>query len=480
MPTRVSSNRLLEILDSLDYHLALYDREWRYVYVNTEAARVLDRTPDELLGRSIWELFPDAVGNQYYRELHDALATGEPVHSDHFYAAFDRWFENHIYPVPDGVLVLARDVTTERRAAEALRDREDMLRMAQRAGGVATFLWDFTNLIADCSPEFFRIFGLPGREGTITAAEWGTFVHPDDRDRMTDHLARAIAGLEPPTADYRIIAADGRQRWLTYAAEIQRTRVGDRMLGTVVDITERKRLEGQLREANQMKDQFLASLSHELRTPLNAILGYATLLRRGDIAPENRTRALEIIERNAISQSRLLEDLLDMSRMGTHKVRLERAPVSVEAVLGDAVDAVAPTAGARSITIALDVSPGMGLVCADATRLQQVFWNLLSNAVKFSPEGGVVTVQGRADERHVEVAVIDTGAGIAPEFLPRIFEPFTQAHSGFARARGGLGLGLAISVQLVEMHGGTIQAASLGEGQGSTFVVRLPRDTSAS
>ena len=183
----------------------------------------------------------------------------------------------------------------ERDSADTLRHREEMLRLAQRAGGVATFEWDFQNQLANCSAEFFEMFGLPSRDGEMQGAEWAQFVHPDDRERMAAHLGRALERTEPAAADYRIIRADGVERWLTYAGQIRETPAGARMLGTVVDITARKRAETVLQEAkeaaesaNQVKDQFLATLSHELRTPLNAILGYARMLQTNAIAPEKR------------------------------------------------------------------------------------------------------------------------------------------------------------------------------------------------
>ena len=505
----------------------------------------------------------------------------------------------------------------EREAAEVLRRRDEMLRLAQRAGGVATFDWDIRNQVAQCSSEFFRIFGLPARDGEMTPTEWGQFVHPEDRDRILAHLAGAMAGSERPAADYRIIAADGSTRWLSYAGEIQSTPHSDRMVGTLLDITDRKRLEAELRRhadetrdsrdvlalamrggsmgawsrnlstnevwwsrelqeivglepgafdrteagffefvhpddreaihtavesavetgsdyivefrfghgsgewrwmegrgravygddgtprnlygigidvtarkrtqmalqeakeaaesANQLKDQFLATLSHELRTPLNVIFGYARMLQTNSIPPEHRRQAIDVIERNAVAQHQLVEELLDMSRISTGKIRLEPEPIPIAAVLQEAVEGVKPAADAKRIALTLDLDPFAGTVTADSTRLQQVFWNLLTNAVKFTGQGGRVTAALRRDGGHLEVSVTDSGVGISPDFLPFVFEPFRQADT--RRVHGGLGLGLAISRQLVELHGGTIDVSSRGLGQGATFIVRLPRLT---
>ncbi|HEY7170492.1 MAG TPA: MASE1 domain-containing protein [Vicinamibacterales bacterium] len=371
----------------------------------------------------------------------------------------------------------------EQEAARVLRDRDELLRLAQRSGGVATFAWDFQNQIAQCSAEFFRIFGVPGQDGgEMAVREWAAFVHPADRERMAGHLARALERREPAVADYRIVLRDGTVRWLSYAGRLEQTAEGDRMLGTVLDITARKQAEIVLEEAkiaaesaNQLKDQFLATLSHELRTPLNAILGYTRMLRTNTIAADKREHALEVIERNASAQNQLVEDLLDMSRITTGRVRLEVEPIAVAAVLRDAIEGIRPGAEAKRIVLDVDLDPAGGNVTADRTRLQQVFWNVLTNAVKFTGVEGRVAVTLRRDGGHVEIAVRDSGAGIAADFLPFLFEPFRQADARLARGHGGLGLGLAISKQLVELHGGTIQASSAGEGQGSMFVIRLPR-----
>ena len=225
-------------------------------------------------------------------------------------------------------------------------------------------------------------------------------------------------------------------------------------------------------EANRLKDEFLATVSHELRTPLNAILGYTTLLRGGEASPEQQ-RMLAAVERNARAQAQLIEDLLDITRMLAGKLRLDARPTDLHGVVEAAVDTVRPAADARSVQVDVALEPD-GLVMGDAHRLQQIVWNLLSNAVKFTPKGGRVRVMLHVRDAFVEVTVADTGLGITPEFLPHVFERFRQADGGTTRAHAGLGLGLSIVRQLVELHGGTITVASAGKGQGATFTVRLP------
>ena len=226
--------------------------------------------------------------------------------------------------------------------------------------------------------------------------------------------------------------------------------------------------------ANRAKDEFLSMLSHELRTPLNAMLGWSQLLRSQKLNEATRSRALEAIERNARGQANLIEDLLDISRIITGKLRLHVRPLELVPVIEAAIDTVRPAADAKQVRIQSVLDPLAGPVSGDSDRLQQVVWNLLSNAIKFTPKGGRVQVRLERVNSHVEIVVSDTGVGINSDFLPYIFERFKQADSTHTRSHGGLGLGLAIVRHLVELHGGNVQAQSPGEGQGSTFIVQLP------
>ena len=227
--------------------------------------------------------------------------------------------------------------------------------------------------------------------------------------------------------------------------------------------------------ANRLKDEFLATVSHELRTPLNALLGWIYMLRSGALSADQTAHALETAERNARAQNKLIEDLLDVSRIMTGKLQLEIAPVDILAVIRAAVEIVGPLAKAKGIEFRVDLESAAAPVQGDRNRLQQVVWNLLSNAIKFTPSGGHALIRFRNLETAAEIIVEDTGQGISLEFLPYVFERFRQASSGSTRKHGGLGLGLAIVRQLVELHGGTVQAHSDGIGRGSTFIVRLPR-----
>jgi PAS domain S-box-containing protein len=258
-----------------------------------------------------------------------------------------------------------------------------------------------------------------------------------------------------------------------------------------VDVTERKKderererqldLEQSLRvqaeESNRLKDEFLATVSHELRTPLNSIIGWITMLREGNLSGANRERALEVIERGAKSQSQLIEDLLDVSRIISGKLNLSVQPVNIIPVISAAVETVRPAAEAKGIELHAIINPKIAMVAGDADRLQQVIWNLLSNAIKFTPEGGAVEIvlpEQSDSPQQVEIIVRDNGKGISRDFLPFVFDRFRQADGSITRHFTGLGLGLAIVRHLVELHGGTVGVESEGEGKGATFTVRLP------
>ncbi|GAP94821.1 PAS domain-containing hybrid sensor histidine kinase/response regulator [Leptolyngbya sp. NIES-2104] len=277
-------------------------------------------------------------------------------------------------------------------------------------------------------------------------------------------------------AELSIVPIANETGWYTHWIAIQRE-ISDRKQAE----TERAELlareqsaRSDAERANRLKDEFLATLSHELRTPLNAIIGFSQMLRLRKLSETESMQLIETIERNARSQAQLIEDLLDVSRIITGKLQLELQPVELVPVIEAAIDTVRPTAQAKSIQLQAVLDPTTGAALGDATRLQQIVWNLLSNAVKFTPKHGRVQVRLERVRSHLEIIVTDSGKGISAEYLPYIFERFHQADSSTTRTYGGLGLGLAIVRHLVELHGGSVRAASLGEGQGATFTVQLP------
>jgi len=319
---------------------------------------------------------------------------------------------------------------------------------------------------------------------------WTDGLHPDDVQRCLRTYSDSFDARTPFTMECRLKRHDGAYRWIL---DTGRPFYGDDetflgYIGSCIDIHDRKiaeseresllQSEKQAKEAaeaaNRLKDEFLANVSHELRTPLNAMLGWATLLRMPSRTPDELDSGLEVIERNARIQARIIEDLLDVARIMSGKLRLDVQLVSLPDVIEAAVAAITPAAEAKQVRLQKVLDSGAGPVSGDPARLQQIVWNLLSNAVKFTPKDGKVQVRLERVNSHVEISVTDTGEGIEPDFLPYVFDRFRQNDASSTRRHGGLGLGLSIVRQLVELHGGTVRVKSPGRNQGSTFIVALP------
>ena len=302
-----------------------------------------------------------------------------------------------------------------------------------------------------------------------------------EEDRLLDQRS-AVSQADAQSTTWIIILGSALASGLVALAALllnrdllSRTQMAEdlRLLNETLELRVSDRTQS-LEEANRLKDEFLSVISHELRTPLNAILGWTKLLRAGNMAEGKANQGLEVIERNAKSQAQLVEDLLDISRIITGKLRLAVRPISLIPVIEAAIETVQPAADARSIRIQTLFDPKAETVSGDPERLQQVAWNLLSNAIKFTPKGGRVQVRLERVNSHIELIVSDTGKGISPEFLPQLFNRFSQEDGSTSRSQGGLGLGLSIVRHIVELHGGSIQVTSLGEEKGTTFTVSLP------
>ncbi len=387
---------------------------------------------------------------------------------------------------------LQREIVERQRTEQSLRESEEQFR--QLAENIHEIFWlippDAQQMLY-ISPTYERIWGRSCESLYQQPQSWIDSIYPEDQDRVIAAFKNRIPGELDFNEEYRIVRPDGSIRWI-WAREFPiKNELGEvhRIAGLAEDITERKQVEKEREElltrekaartqaeiANRTKDEFLSILSHELRTPLNAILGWAQMLRtRSNLDPDTTARALETIERNASGQANLIDDLLDISRIITGKLRLNVRPVELTSVISAAMDTVRPAAEAKHIQIKSTLDPLTGPVSGDPDRLQQVVWNLLSNAIKFTPQGGYVEVRLECLNSHVKIIVSDTGQGIRPDFLPYVFDRFQQGNSSTTRTHGGLGLGLAIVRHLVELHGGTVQAQSPGEGQGSKFIVNLP------
>jgi PAS domain S-box-containing protein len=374
---------------------------------------------------------------------------------------------------------LVWQVSRWRRAEQSLQESRADLNRAQGVSRTGSWRLDVRRNGLSWSDETYRMFGTaPG-----TPLQYESFlsaVHPGDREAVDRAWQGGMNG-KTYDIDHRIVVG-GNVRWVHERAELELDSEGRLIggFGTVQDITDRKVLEEtlqantqRLREANRLKDEFLATLSHELRTPLNAIVGWSQMLLSGGLDGGAQRHALEVIARNARAQTQLVEEVLDVSRVIAGSLRLTLQPVNIRSVVERALDAVRPAAAAKQLRIDVSIECDEAIV-ADAERLQQVAWNLLSNAVKFTPEGGSVRLEGRRVDGRVEIEVSDTGIGIPAAFLPHVFERFTQADSSRSRVHGGLGLGLAIVRHIVELHGGTVAAASEGEGKGARFTISLP------
>lgn len=368
------------------------------------------------------------------------------------------------------------------RLYEQLRRSEQQYRLLAEA--LPQFVWNSLpdGQVIYCNQHWYHYTGLTP-EQTLNSG-WAAALHPDDRERTQALWQKAQRKGESYKIEYRFRRSeDGQYRWHLASIGPVRDSSGQiiNWVGTAIDIEDRKQAEDtlhkqteQLIKANQIKDEFLAVLSHELRSPLNPILGWSKLLQSRKLDEKTTVRALEIIERNAQLQTQLIGDLLDVSRILQGKLSLNVCPVDLVTTIQAAMETVRLAAIAKAIQMQVSFEPEVGQVLGDSSRLQQVIWNLLSNAIKFTPEGGRVDIHLHRIGTQAQIVVSDTGRGIHPDFLPHVFEYFRQADSTTTRKFGGLGLGLAIVHRLVELHGGTVQAESPGEGQGATFTVRLP------
>jgi PAS domain S-box-containing protein len=371
-------------------------------------------------------------------------------------------------------------------AVERLRERErtergeERLRIALEAARMGTWEWDCRTGQVRWSENLEGLHGLsPGSFGG-TFDDYARAIHPEDRDRVLASIQRAVEQGVLHDVEYRMVTPEGAVHWVEGKGRVIADADGRplRMTGVCVNVTDRKEADLQrlaaVQEASRLKDEFLAVLSHELRTPLNAIVGWLYLVQTGTVTGDRVAEALTVIGRNARQQAQLIDQMLDVSRIITGRLAIERVPLLLGRLIENAVNAVKPAAIDKTIALTTSVAPSLPSVDGDPERLQQVLGNLLSNAVKFTPPGGRVWLTCAASAHRIIIEVRDTGRGIPAEFQPFIFERFRQADSTTTRPHGGLGLGLSIARHLIELHGGTIEVESEGVGRGSTFRVTLP------
>ncbi|HKV10901.1 MAG TPA: ATP-binding protein [Thermoanaerobaculia bacterium] len=399
-------------------------------------------------------------------------------------------------PVPPEVLAArvrarlrsARARQEGREAWEAVRQSEERFRLATEAFNGLVFEWDVRTDRVQRSNGLLSLLGYWPDEIEGQLDWWKRQIHPDDYARVRDHIMPIVeSGVSSFGVEYRIRHRDGRfiHVWdKGIAVRDEQGRVV-RYVGSTIDITDRKRAEEELRQAhreahaaNEAKDRFLATLSHELRTPLTPVLAMVASLEEDPRVPGEIRSSLAMVRRNVELEARLIDDLLDLTRIARGKLGLNRRATDARQVIEHAVETARRDIEAKGLRLVTDLASGDRSVWADAPRLTQVLWNLLSNAVKFTPPGGEIAVRSRVEGggagEELVIEVTDTGIGIEPDVLPRIFDAFEQADRRITRHFGGLGLGLALSRALVELHGGRLTAASDGRGTGATFEVRLP------
>lgn len=506
---RRSEERFKLLVESIrDYAIFMLDEAGRVLTWNPGAERFKGYRADEIIGQHFSIFYPEEAKRRRWpeHELEVAAATG--VFEDEGWRVRKDgtlfWANVVITALrdPDGRLLgfakVTRDLTQRKAHEEQLRRSEERFRLlVEHVSEYAIFMLDPNGRVTTWNSGAQRLKGYTAEE--IVGKHFSVFYPREVQESgWTDHELQ-VAAEEGRFVDtgWRV-RKDGTRFWAQVIITALRDDAGC-LIGYAKltrDMTESKRVEemevaNQEREemleaersarmaaqqATRTKDEFLAMLSHELRTPLSAILGWTQVLLRGESLkePEAQRQAIEVIDRNARAQAQLVDDLLDLSRIMTGKLRLDLNQLSFTTIVEAAVDSVRPTAEAKGIRLKAILGASHDVISADGGRLQQVVWNLLTNAIKFTPKGGQVQVLLQRVNSHLELSVSDTGIGIPPSYLPRVFERFSQRDSSTTRSHGGLGLGLAICKQLVEQHGGSIRAASQGEGKGATFSVLLP------
>ncbi|MBD2293428.1 PAS domain-containing protein [Anabaena sphaerica FACHB-251] len=493
-----------EILESSRDCIKVLDLEGSLLYMSPGGQTLLgidDITP---FIRSSWVNFwPEIDHSAAQAALNNAITVGVGTFQGYCLtlAGEPKYLDVKVTPIrsADGqverLLCISRDITERKQIEQVLRQNEQQARLAIKIGRLGTWRYNHHTDIVELDERMREIWGEPDDAEELPLPSLTKRIHPDDRERIAIAIAAAFAPGSSGTyeMDYRIIWDDGTDRWISANGQVQfegegQSRRAMDFFGTALDITDRKQAEQerehllereraareQAETANRIKDEFLAVLSHELRSPLNPILGWSRLLQKAKLDEPKTKQALATIERNAQLQAELIEDLLDVSRILQGKLSLTSSPINLASTIKAALETVRLAAEAKSIRIKTNLDAEIGSVLGDSTRLQQVMWNLLSNAVKFTPAGGRVEVQLSQIDTQAQITVSDTGKGIAPDFLPYVFDYFRQADSTSTRKFGGLGLGLAIVRHLVDLHGGTIQAESRGEGMGAIFTLKLP------
>jgi PAS domain S-box-containing protein len=508
---------LTHLLDASVDGIIAFDCDCRYIAWNRGMERIVGLKREAVIGKCAFDLFPFLKETGEDKCFRAALRGETATSENRSYAvpATGRQglFEGEYSPLFDadnnivGGIAVIHDITERKRAEEAAQEAHQRLLFHVENSPLAVIEWDSDFRVSRWSASAERLFGWKAEEVIGKhVSEWH-FVFDEDADAVAEVTYRQRVGAERLGVQHnRNYTRSGSILYCEWYNSVLHDESGQlvSVLSLVLDVTARKRAEEEraalltrerdlrkhAEEADRLKDEFLATLSHELRTPLTSILGWATLVRTGELdRTENLDRALEIIERNARSQARLIDDLLDVSRIITGNLQLDLHPINLAPIVETAIDALRPAADAKRISIVTALEPQNCLVSGDSNRLRQVIWNLLMNSIKFTRRGGQVNLRldwfparrpsvspspSSGLSSFVRLTVSDNGDGIAPEFLPYVFHRFRQEEGSISRKAGGLGLGLAVVRHLVELHGGSVSAESPGPGKGSTFTVDFP------
>ena len=472
------------IEDIRDYAIFTMDPDGRVTNWNAGAQQILGYAEEEIIGKHAARFFTQEDRGKEIpgKELATAATQGR--------AEDERWHMrsdgSHFWA--SGIVTSVRDETGKLLGfSKVMRDMTERNKLTQERDRFFALSMDMLCIVhldgrfQRVNPAFQKVLGFSEEE--LLSMSLFELVHPDDRPKTMHEYEKLSAGRPTSNMENRLRVKDDSYRWVAWSYfPVPEDGLA---FGVGRDTTERRRVDEILRlrareleDANRVKDEFLATMSHELRTPLTSILGWSRLLDSNQLGEKDKERAVHIIQRNAEAQSKLIEDLLDVSRIITGKLRIEAKPVSFASIADGVVNSLRPAIDAKQLELESAIDPAAGPIMGDPSRLQQIVTNLLSNAIKFTPNGGRIKVSLERNASHVRLRVADTGVGIAAEHLPHIFERFRQVDSSNVRVHGGLGLGLAIVDYLVRQQEGCVSAESEGLGKGATFTVEFPLTSS--
>jgi PAS domain S-box-containing protein len=487
--TRTRSELLAtDILESITEGFFGLDTQWRFTYVNREGERILGLPRSELLGKVIWEAYPGLIGSPFEPIYRGAMKDREPRLITHHYPDHDRWYDIRTYPAPQGISVYFRNVTDLKRAeaqqARLAAESDNQRRIYEVALSNTpdlVYVFDLSHRFTFANAALLKMWGKTREESVgKTCLELGYEPwHAEMHNREIDLVA---ATRKPIRGEVPFIGTEGRRMYdYIFVPVLGPEGNVVAVAGTTRDVTDRQAAEQSIREqasrlseADRAKDEFLATLAHELRNPLAPLRNSLSLLRLSGAADPATAPVHEMMERQVNHLVRLVDDLLEMSRISRGAFVLQKERVEVAAIVRNAVETSEPLIQAARHRLSLSLPGGPLWLEGDPVRLAQILANLLNNAAKYTDDGGHITVQVRREGDVAAISVLDNGSGIAPDALPRMFEMFSRGDRASGRGQGGLGIGLALARRLAEMHGGTLDATSAGPGKGSEFTLRLP------